>query len=162
MSDRRRGNLRVSRRQVLAGGSLACTVAVAGMALPHPARAAEEADRFMRMSGLLVNHRLDPAFGAAILDHARQHTADWAQLCDRITGRAEARGARTVEEFFDDIPAGPEQDFARWVILAWYSGCSGAGATATLFSYEKALAFQTTIDMAPIPSYGRPAPMPGG
>ncbi|MFC0337595.1 Membrane bound FAD containing D-sorbitol dehydrogenase [Kushneria avicenniae] len=151
----------VSRRRVLRN-----TLALAGsfcLASPHLAWAAPEIDgalneRFMRLSGLLVNHQLDEEVGRKMAIHAARHFKQLETLIDELLATAEGRKARRVEAFFDDVPEGPARELAYWIIAAWYSGSSDSSPEATLFTYERALTYQTTLDMTPIPSFGLSAP----
>lgn len=113
---------------------------------------------FMQLSALLVNHRLDAGIGARIAAAAAAQHADSATMIRSIVGIAQERKATRVEDFFDAIPAGPLQDFAHWVIFAWYTGCSSAQKDAQVFSFEGALTYQTTADAVAIPSYGFSGP----
>ena len=75
-----------------------------------------------------------------------------------IVGLAQAKQAKQVEDFFGDIAAGPLQEFAHWVIFAWYTGCSSPKKDAQMFTYEQALTYKTTADTAALPSYGFSGP----
>jgi fructose 5-dehydrogenase small subunit len=109
--------------------------------------------RFMRMSTLLINHHLRPDIGARIVAAAADRYQDLPGVLDSIIAIADRKHAAVVEDFFGDIPDGNLKDFAYWVILAWYSGCSSEKADATVFTYEDALTFKTTADVVAIPSY---------
>jgi hypothetical protein len=106
----------------------------------------------MRMSTLLINHQLRPDVGARIVAAAADRYKDLPRVLDSIIVIADRKQATGVEDFFDDIPDGDLKDFAYWVILAWYSGCSSEKADATVFTYEDALTFKTTSDVVAIPS----------
>lgn len=157
----------VSRRTVLFGGAALLGSYLAGTSLPSFALAASaqkpaaddaQLTRFMRLSNLLVNHRLDPRVGARILQTAAADHADLPALTDALIGIAERKQATIVEDFFDDIPDGKAKDLAHWIIFAWYSGVSSAKPNARVFTFEQALTFQTTIDVVTIPSYGISGP----
>lgn len=113
---------------------------------------------FMQVSALLVNHRLDARVGARMAAAAVEKYPQYAQMMQSIIGIANAKQARDVEDFFADIPAGPLQEFAHWIIFAWYSGCSSPKKDAQVFAYETALTYQTTADAVAIPSYGFSGP----
>ena len=157
---------RVSRRTVLFGGAALLGSYLAGASLPtlalpasaRPAPDPTQLGRFMRLSNLLVNHRLDPRVGARILQTAATDHADLQALTDELIEIAERKQATIVEDFFDDIPGGKAKDLAHWIIFAWYTGVSSAKPTATVFTFEQALTFQTTIDVVTIPSYGISGP----
>lgn len=144
-----------SRRAFLLGTA---TVSAAWMTWGGlPARALAP-DRFMQLSALLVNHRLDAATGARIAAAAAGQYPDAAAMAGSIVGIAQASKATQVEDFFEAIPEGPLRDFAHWVIFAWYTGCSSAQKNAQVFAYETALTYQTTADAVAIPSYGFSGP----
>lgn len=123
-----------------------------------PAAAGPLTATFMQASRLLINHQLDEAIGARIAAAAAVLHPQAPQMLAQIIGLAQARQAREVEDFFADIPAGPVQEFAHWVIFAWYSGCSSPKKDAQLFTYEGALTFKTTADTVALPSYGFSGP----
>lgn len=150
-----------TRRRVLLGGVAIFGSYFAGASLPSyalPAADDPQLTRFMTVSRLLVNHRLDPKVGARILKTAAKERADWKELTDSIIAIAEQKQAKVVEDFFGDIPDGKAKDLAKWVIFAWYTGVSSPKANATLFTFEQALTFQTTLDVVIIPSYGLTGP----
>jgi hypothetical protein len=148
--------LTMSRRDALIGG---VSIFAAGTAAPAPTSLALAAiepnthSRFMRMSTLLINHQLRPEIGARIAEAAANRYKDLPGMLDLIIAIAERKHATVVEDFFGDLPDGNLKDFAYWVILAWYSGCSSEKADATVFTYEDALTFKTTADVVAIPSY---------
>lgn len=151
----------VSRRSVLLGGAAVLggylvTSPVTTFALSAGEQA--QATRFMQLSQLLVNHQLDPQVGALMFRFAARQHADFDALADAIIGAAEKKQAKTVEDFFEDIPPGPAKDLAHWIIFAWYTGCSSAKPNAEVFTFEQALTFQTTADVVAIPSYGITGP----
>jgi hypothetical protein len=115
-------------------------------------------DRFMKLSSLLIDHKLSPAIGARIADTAAGQHKNLGQMLDAIIAVAEKKNAAQVEDFFGDIPDGELKDFAHWVIFAWYSGCSSEKRDATVFTYEEALTFKTTSDVVAIPSFGFSGP----
>ncbi|WP_251975757.1 sorbitol dehydrogenase family protein [Salinicola avicenniae] len=151
----------VSRRQLLIGGaSLLGSFTFAGPTLAW-AKDFEDTplhQRFMRLSQLLVNHRLNEGVGLRIAAFAAQKHADLSGMIGQIVEIAEQRDATEVEQFFDAIPEGELRDLAYWVIAAWYSGASSAAADAEPFTYEHALTYQTTLDIVPIPSFGLSGP----
>jgi len=145
----------MSRRDALIGS---VTVFVGGITASTPTSLASAAiepsthSRFMRLSTLLINHQLRPEIGARIAEAAADRYKDLPGMLDLIIAIAERKHAAVVEDFFADIPDGNLKDFAYWVILAWYSGCSSEKADATVFTYEEALTFKTTADVVAIPS----------
>jgi len=128
-----------------------------GVAAATPA-ASPLAPQFMQLSQLLVNHRLNAGIGARIAAFAATAYPDCASMTAQIIALAAARKATVVEDFFSDIPEGPLQAFAHWVILAWYSGSSSPKKDAQLFTYEEALTYKLTADAVAIPSYGFSGP----
>jgi hypothetical protein len=148
----------ISRRTFLLGTATLGAAAVTFAGMPAWSAPGAAPAGFMRLSALLVNHRLDGLTGARIGAAAAQKFADSASMADAILAIAAARKAQRVEEFFDAIPAGPLQDFAHWVIFAWYTGCASPAKDAQVFAYELALTYQTTADAVAIPSYGFSGP----
>jgi len=144
-------------------------VAVPGLpvfALSEPATAASGTPvvpaaidaQFMRLSSLLINHQLDTGVGARITAFAMTAPPDLPKMMDGIIAIAQEKHAASVEDFFGDIPEGPLQDLAHWIISAWYSGFSSAKHDAEVFTYELALTYQVTKDVTQIPSYGLSGP----
>jgi len=149
-----------ARRRLLLGGAalfgtMTCTPVYTFAA---PPAADPQLARFMRLSNLLINHQLDVRVGARILATAAQERPDLQALSDSIIAIAEAKQATAVEDFFEDIPKGPAQDLAYWIIFAWYTGVSSAKRDAKLFTFEQALTYKTTADVVAIPSYGFTGP----
>jgi fructose 5-dehydrogenase small subunit len=146
----------LSRRDALIGGVSIFAIGTAASAPTSLALAAIEPTtlgQFMRMSTLLVNHQLHPDVGARIVAAAADRYKDLPRVLGSIIAIADRKHAAVVEDFFSDIPDGNLKDFAHWVILAWYSGCSSEKADATVFTDEDALTFKTTTDVVAIPSY---------
>src|ERR1700722_7805549 len=125
----------LSRRDALIGSVSMFAVGTADSASTSLALAAIEPSthsRFMRMSTLLINHQLRPEIGARIVAAAADQHKDLPRVLDTIIAIADRKHAAVVEDFFGDIPDGNLKDFAYWVILAWYSGCSSEQADATV------------------------------
>lgn len=153
--------MKVSRRHFLVTGTAFAAGYAAIRMLPigaAPAPTGVLSTRFMQLSSLLVNHQLDTGVGARIAEAAAAQHADLGEMLDKLIAIAQAKQAKVVEDFFTDIPAGPLQDFAYWVIFAWYSGVSSPKNDAKVFTYEHALTFQTTRDVTTVPSYGISGP----
>lgn len=146
----------LSRRSMLLGS--ATLIAAAHPALSFAAVDAPAETRFMQLSTLLINHQLNPDIGARIAETASAQYKNFGPMLDAIIAVAEKKQAKTVEDFFTDIPDGELKDFAHWVIFAWYSGCSSEKRDAKVFTYEEALTFKTTNDVVTIPSYGFSGP----
>jgi hypothetical protein len=146
----------LSRRDALIGGVSIFAIGTAASAPTSLAFATIEPtthSQFMRMSSLLINHPLRPDIGARIVAAAADRYKDLPGILDAIIAIADRKHAAVVEDFFGDIPDGNLKDFAFWVILTWYSGCSSEKADATVFTYEDALTFKTTADVVTIPAY---------
>ncbi|MGI2032353.1 sorbitol dehydrogenase family protein [Rhizobium panacihumi] len=155
------GKLMMSRRGMLLSGATLLAGSLAASLCPAISLAAVDAgveSRFMQLSGLLINHQLNPDVGARIAETATGEYKNFAGMLDAIIAIAEKKQATTVEDFFGDIPEGELKDFAHWVIFAWYSGCSSEKRNAKVFTYEEALTFKTTSDILTIPSYGISGP----
>jgi hypothetical protein len=153
--------LMISRRAMLLSGATLIAGGVAASLHPSLSLAAANAvtqTRFMKLSSLLVNHRLNPDIGARIAETASGQYENLTAMLDQIFAIAEIKQAAAVEDFFTDIPDGELKDFAHWVIFAWYSGCSSDKRDAEVFTYEEALTFKTTIDIVTIPSFGLSGP----
>jgi hypothetical protein len=151
----------MSRRSLMLTGITLLGSYVALSSLPSWAIPQEDATlqaQFMRLSTLLVNHRLNPAVGARILKVAAQEHAGLPVMMREIIALADAKKAVAVEDFFGDIPEGPLQALAHWIIFCWYTGSSSAKRDAKVFTYEEALTYQTTLDVVAIPSYGISGP----
>lgn len=116
------------------------------------------APQFMELSQLLVNHQLNAGIGARMAAFAGAKYPDCAAMMTQLIALAASKKATVVEDFFADIPQGPLQDFAHWVILAWYSGSSSPKKDAQLFTFEEALTYKLTADAVAIPSYGFSGP----
>jgi hypothetical protein len=146
----------LSRRDALIGGVSIFAAGTAASAPTSLAMAAIEPGthgQFMRMSTLLINHQLRPDIGARIVAAAADRYKNLPGILDSIIAIVARKHAAVVEDFFGDIPDGNLKDFAYWVILAWYSGCSSEKADASVFTDEDALTFKTTADVVSIPSY---------
>lgn len=149
----------LSRRHFLLGSAALTGAWVTwGIAASPAAAPAADGATFMRLSNLLVNHQLHPGVGARIALAAAANYPDSAAMMDSILAIATAKGATEVEAFFADIPEGKLQDFAHWIIFAWYTGCSSPKKDAQVFAYEEALTYRTTADVVAIPSYGVSGP----
>ena len=66
---------------------------------------------------------------------------------------AKNKNARTVEEFFPDVPEGPLKETALAIISAWYLGIVSDAPDAEVFAFEYALMYGPTKDVMTIPSY---------
>lgn len=149
----------LSRRKFLLGATAVSGAWVTWGALPAwGVGTTASPAQFLEISKLLINHQLDEAVGARIAAAAATKYPQAAQMMTSIAALAQAKQARQVEDFFGDIPEGPLQEFAYWVIFAWYSGCSSPKKDAQLFTFEHALTYKTTADTVAMPSYGFSGP----
>ena len=149
----------LSRRKFLLGATAVSGAWVTWGALPAwGVGTTASPAQFLEVSKLLINHQLDEAVGARIAAAAATKYPQAAQMMTSIAALAQAKQARQVEDFFGDIPEGPLQEFAYWVIFAWYSGCSSPKKDAQLFTFEHALTYKTTADTVAMPSYGFSGP----
>lgn len=149
----------LSRRKFLLGATAVSGAWVTWGALPAwGVGTTASPAQFLEISKLLINHQLDEAVGARIAAAAATKYPQAAQMMTSIAALAQAKQARQVEDFFGDIPEGPLQEFAHWVIFAWYSGCSSPKKDAQLFTFEHALTYKTTADTVAMPSYGFSGP----
>lgn len=152
----------ISRRKLLLGaGAVAVSGAWVTWGFAAPAAnagAGAVSAQFMRVSRLLINHRLDDSVGVRIAAAAAAKYSQLGAMMDAIAAAAQARQAKQVEDFFADLAPGALQDFAHWVIFAWYSGCSSPKKNAQLFTFEEALTYKTTADTVGMPSYGFSGP----
>lgn len=148
----------LSRRKFLLGTATVSAAWVTWSAAPAWGLTVPAVAQFMQVSALLVNHRLDAGVGARMAAAAAVRYPQYVELMTAIIGRAQAKQAKEVEEFFDDLPEGPQREFALWVIFAWYTGCASPKKDAEVFAYETALTYQTTADAVAIPSYGFSGP----
>lgn len=151
----------LSRRGLLLGGASLLAGGMIASLCPTLSFAAVDTGlqtKFMQLSGLLIDHDLNPAVGGRIVETAASQYANLPDMLDKIIQIAQAKNAGLVEDFFADIPDGELKDFAHWVIFAWYSGCSSEKRDAKVFTYEEALTFKTTSDVVTIPSYGLSGP----
>ena len=147
-----------SRRKFLLGAA-ALTGAWVTWSIAAPAAApALDTRRLHAFVGPAGQPSLEPGVGARIARAAAVKYPDGANMMAAIIAIATARQATEVEGFFADIPAGPLQDFAHWIIFAWYTGCSSPKKDAQVFAYEEALTYKTTGDVVAIPSYGVSGP----
>jgi hypothetical protein len=145
---------RLVRRQFLAGGA-------AVIATPSAAAAATAAlptAKFMEVSALLVNHRLNAELGARLAAGLAAADPQIAEDIEDILAAAHKNNAKTVEDFFPDLPAGRVKDAALAIISAWYSGVVSDAPDAEVYAFELALMYQPTSDVMTIPSYAISGP----
>jgi fructose 5-dehydrogenase small subunit len=151
----------LTRRDVLVGGLLFGAMA----ALPTLSAVAapiswsdEAAARFMEISSLLVPHRLKAEIGRRMGAAMVASNPALLQQIDGLLSIARQKNARTVEDFFANIPDGPLKDTALSIISAWYLGVVTSASDAEVFAYEYALMYGPTRDVMTIPSYAISGP----
>jgi hypothetical protein len=151
----------LARREVMIGGAFLVGGLATGLMPTQSAMAAwsEEASaRFMEISSLLIQHRLNQDIGRRM---GAAMGALNSQLSDQVTELltiAKNKNAKIVEDFFPDIPEGPLKETALAIISAWYLGVVTDAADAEVFAFENALMYQPTRDVMTIPSYAISGP----
>jgi fructose 5-dehydrogenase small subunit len=151
----------LARREVMIGGAFLVGGLATGLMPTQSAMAAwsEEASaRFMEISSLLIQHRLNQDIGRRM---GAAMGALNSQLSDQVTELltiAKNKNAKIVEDFFPDIPEGPLKATALAIISAWYLGVVTDAADAEVFAFENALMYQPTRDVMTIPSYAISGP----
>ncbi|MFZ4832084.1 sugar dehydrogenase complex small subunit [Rouxiella sp. Mn2063] len=152
---------RLSRRQVLLGGAILMGSTYLGPSLPAWADAQVNdayVSQFMQLSNLLVNHKLDQNVGWRLAAAMKTNNDAFAKQVVDLLNIAKTKNAKIVEDFFDDIPAGPLKESAFAIISAWYKGVLVDAPDAEVYAYEKALMYQPTIDVMTIPTYAITGP----
>jgi hypothetical protein len=151
----------LARRQVLVGGLFIGGIA-ALPTLPVIAAPASWSDqsaaRFMEISSLLIPHRLNEEIGKRMGAAMAALNPSLLQQIDGLISIARQKNARTVEDFFADVPDGPLKATALSIISAWYLGVVTDAPDAEVFAYEYALMYQPTRDVMTIPSYAVSGP----
>jgi hypothetical protein len=151
----------LARREVVIGGAFLVGGLAAGLMPTQSAMAAwsEEASaRFMEVSSLLIQHRLDQEVGKRL---GAAMGALNSQLSDQVAellAIAKNKNAKIVEDFFPDVPEGPLKETAHSIISAWYLGVVTDAPDAEVFAFETALMYQPTRDVMTIPSYAISGP----
>ena len=151
----------LARRDFLAGsvvlmGALASSARV--VAAPLNASTALPAPKFMEVSSLLIDHKLDGDVGARMVAAISSVHPGIEQDIDQILQIAHKNNAKIVEDFFPDLPEGRLKDTALAIISAWYTGVIVDAPGSTVFAFEMALMYQPTRDVMTIPSYAISGP----
>ena len=151
----------LARRDFLAGsvvlmGALASSAHV--VAAPLDASTALPAPKFMEVSSLLIDHKLNSDVGARMAAAMSSIHPGIAQDVDQILEIARRKNAKIVEDFFPDLPEGRLKDTALAIIAAWYTGVVVDAPGSTVFAFELALMYQPTRDVMTIPSYAISGP----
>ncbi|MBZ5762350.1 MULTISPECIES: sorbitol dehydrogenase family protein [Rhizobium] len=152
---------RLTRRKLMVGGVL-----FAGGVLLPPEVLAQSLDvstpdfspKFMEVSSLLIDHRLDPEVGGRMAAAMLRINSEIAQDIGAIIDIAKKKNAKIVEDFFADIPDGRLKNSALAIISAWYTGVVENSANAEVFAFETALMYQPTHDVMTIPTYAISGP----
>lgn len=152
---------RLARRSFLAGsvvfmGGLASSAHV--VAAPLNASTTLSAPKFMEVSSLLIDHKLNSDVGARLAAAMGSINPGIEQDIDRILEIARKNNAKVVEDFFPDLPEGRLKDTALAIISAWYTGVIVDEPGSTVFAFELALMYQPTRDVMTIPSYAISGP----
>lgn len=151
----------LSRRKVLIGGGLligGAALNLPAFLLAMPAEQGLFGERFMTLSGLLIDHKLNSEVGVRMAAAMKKSNPDLPALTDQLIAIANKNNAKIVEEFFPDVPAGPLKDAALSIISAWYAGVLVDAPGAEVFAYEQALMYQPSIDVMTIPTYAISGP----
>jgi hypothetical protein len=122
------------------------------------ASAALPASKFMDVSSLLIDHKLDSDVGARLAVAMSSINPGIEQDIDHILEIARKNNAKIVEDFFPDLPEGRLKDTALAIISAWYTVVVVDAPGSTVFAFELALMYQPTRDVMTIPSYAISGP----
>jgi hypothetical protein len=151
----------LTRRKLMVGGALF----VGGVLLSPEISAQtlgtvapEVSSKFMEVSSLLIDHRLDATVGARMAAAMLRTHPEIEQDIGAIIAIAKNKNAKIVEEFFADIPEGRLKDTALAIISAWYTGVVDNSSDAEVFAFETALMYQPTHDVMTIPTYAISGP----
>lgn len=150
--------LTIGRRSFLIASAAIAGQAVLGSVAKAATSSPLSSDKFMQVSNLLIDHKLDPQTGARMAAGLVAQNPKIGGAIDQILALAKAKNARVVEDFWDDVPEGAVKDAALKIISVWYSGVVEDSHGAEVYAYETALMYQPTHDVMTIPSYayGKP------
>jgi fructose 5-dehydrogenase small subunit len=153
----------LDRREILAGGlafvgGLGLATPTASSAAAATAWSGESAARFMKLSSLLIPHRLYEGVGTRIGAAMSALNSSLADQVTELLAIAGKKNARIVEDFFPDVPEGPLKETALAIISAWYLGVVTDAPDAEVFAYADALMYQPTKDVMTTPSYAISGP----
>ena len=159
----RRAASHISRRALLATG----TTAIGALAVswsrplwPSGARAEPYRD-FMRLSALLVPHRLDAVTGRRLATAMKADQSPMAGYVTTLLTLAAAKRASKVEDFFP-FTTGAARAAALQIVSAWYLGVVEDVPGAVVFANVDALMFKPTSDVMTIPTYAPAGPSAWG
>lgn len=149
------------RRRILVGGVLllgeAAWPTYVSAALPEKI-ANEGVARFLEISQLLIQHRLDPEIGRRLAEAMAATNPAFSEQIAELLAIAKGKYAKIVEDFFPDIPEGPVKECALAIISAWYMGVVVDMPGAEVIAFELALMYQPTSDVMTIPTYAISGP----
>ena len=149
----------MSRRALLAAG----TCGVGGLAFgwtrsAWSTRLVGEPHRdFLRLSALLVPHRLDEVTGERLALEMRADQPPMADYIASLLALATAKRASRAEDFFPFATAAPRAAALR-IISAWYLGVVEDVPGARVFANADALMFKPTADVMTVPTYAVAGP----
>jgi hypothetical protein len=152
----------LARRQIVVGGLFLVGGLSALSALPAMSATVswsdESAARFLEISSLLIPHHLNEEIGKRMGAAMSALNPSLSEQVTELLAIAKKKNARTVEDFFPDVPEGPLKDTALAIISAWYLGVVTDAPDAEVFAYEHALMYGPTSDVMTIPSYAISGP----
>lgn len=112
---------------------------------------------FLRLSALLVPHRLDEVTGERLALEMRADQPPMADYIASLLALAAAKRASRVEDFFPFATGAPRAAALR-IISAWYLGVVDDAPGARVFANADALMFKPTADVMTIPTYAVAGP----
>lgn len=149
-------------RRTFVTGSIIFMGARALTAHVAPAQADEPsslpAAKFMKISGLLIDHKLNAQVGARLAVAMAKTYPDIETDIDQILAVAAEKNAKVVEDFFPGLPEGKLKETCLAIISAWYTGVIVDAPGSEVFAFELALMYQPTSDVMTIPSYAISGP----
>lgn len=152
----------LGRRELLLGGLSLVGGLTVVPTLPAIAATAswsgESAAQFMEVSRLLIQHQLNEDVGKRIGAAMSGLNPSLSEQVVGVLAIAKNKNARTVEDFFPDVPEGALKETALAIISAWYLGVVSDAPDAEVFAYEYALMYGPTKDVMTIPSYAISGP----
>lgn len=153
----------LSRRALLATATTAMGGLVVGWSRPvWSSNAGGETYRdFLRLSALLIPHRLDEVTGRRLAAAMKADQPPLAGYVTTLLALAATKRASTVEDFFP-FATGATRAAALKIISAWYLGVVEDVPEAQVFANVDALMFKPTSDVMTIPTYAPAGPSAWG
>jgi fructose 5-dehydrogenase small subunit len=152
----------LGRREIVIGGAFMIGGLAVGLMPPTASALAawsdESSTRFMEISSLLIQHRLNQEVGKRIGAAMSTLNPSLSDQVAQLLAIAKSKNAKIVEDFFPDVPEGPLKETALSIISAWYLGVVKDADNAEVFAFEYALMYQPTRDVMTIPSYAISGP----